>query len=96
MVEIELDMDCILESQRVYKTQLDSRGILDCNDVTKLGMKSQDGKIMHYFREVEDVLYDGDLEDDELSIRDYIEADEELSVSLNDREIILFAEYVEI
>jgi hypothetical protein len=90
-------MNYILESQRVYKLQLDSCGILDCDDVKKLGMKSQDGKIMHYFREVEDVLYDSDLKDDELlSIMDYIESDKELSDSLNDSENILFSEYVEI
>lgn len=96
MVDIELDMDYLLESQRVYKLQLDSRGILDCDDVKKLGMKYQDGKILHWFGEVENVLYADDLEGDDLSVRDYIEADEELSDSLNDSELVIFAEDREI
>ena len=59
-------------------------------------MKYQDGKILHLFGEVEDVLYADDLEDDDLSVRDYIEADEELSDSLNDSEVLIFAEDREI
>ena len=96
MLEIELDMDYLFDIRKVSKLQLESRGILDCNDVKKLGMKYHDGKIMHYYREVEDVLYNDDLEANDLSVSDHIDADEELSESLNDSEIILFSEYVEI
>lgn len=86
----------LFDNRKVSKLQLESRGILDCNDVKKLGMKYHDGKIMHYYSDVEDVLYVGDLDDNDLSVNDHIDMDEELSESLNDSEFILFSEYVEI
>lgn len=98
MVEIELDMDnlYLFDICNVSKLQLESRGILDCDDVKKLGMKYHDGEIMHCYREVEDVLYVGDLDDNDLSVNDHIDADEDLSESLNDSGFILFSEYVDI
>lgn len=96
MVDIELDMDYLFDIRRVSKLQLNGRGMLDCCDAKNLEMKFQDGKMLHWYREVEDVLYADDLEDDDLSVNEYIEKDEELSDSLNDSEAIIFAEYREI
>lgn len=91
MVEIELYMNYF----KVNKLHL-GRGILDCDNVKKLEIKFQDGKIMHLYREVEDVLCSDDLEADDSNVSDYIDADEELSRSLNDIDEILLVEYVEI
>lgn len=96
MVEIEANMDYLFDARRVNKLQLRVRGILDDSDIKNLEMKFQDGKIMHLYREVENVLYSEDLDDDDLSANEYMEEDEELSDSLNDSEAILFAEYKEI
>ena len=95
MVEIELDMDYLFDIRKVSKLQLRSRGILDCGDAKNLEMKFQDGKILHWYSEVEKVLYVEDLDDDDLSVNEYIEKDEELSDSLNDCEPLLFAKYNE-
>lgn len=89
-------MDYLFEIRKASKLQLDSRCILDCDDVKKLGIKFQDGKIVHYFGSVDEVLSVVDLEDDDLSVSDHIDADEELSESLNDNEIILFPKCIEI
>jgi hypothetical protein len=96
MVEIELDMDYLFDIRRASKLQLRSRGTLDCGDAKNLEMKFQDGKILHWYSEVEKVLYVEDLYDDDLSVNEYIEKDEELSDSLNDSEAIIFAKYMEI
>jgi len=96
MLEIELDMDYLFDIRRVNKLQLRGRGILDDSDIKNLEMKFHDGKIMHLYRNVENVLYVEDLDDDDLSANEYIEKDEELSDSLNDSEAIIFAEYREI
>ena len=89
-------MDYLFDIRKVNKLQLDSRGILDYDNVKKLDMKFQDGKIVHYCNRVEEVLSVVDLEENDLSVSDHIDADEELSDELNDSEIILFADCVEI
>jgi hypothetical protein len=89
-------MDYLFDIRKVSKLQLDSRGILDCDDVKKLGFKFEDGKIVHCFGRVDEVLSVVDLEDDDLSVSDHIDADEELSDELNDSETILFPECIEI
>ena len=94
MVEINIDMDYLFGIRRVSKLQLRGRGILDDSSVKNLEMKFQDGKIMHLYRNVENVLYVEDLDDDDLSANEYIEKDEELSDSLNDSETVLFPEYI--
>ena len=100
MVEIKLDMDYLyndlLDIRKSNKLQLDSCGILDCDNVKNLEMKSQDGKIVRWSREVEEVLYIDDLAANDLSVGDHIDTDEELSESLNDCEPLLFAKYNEI
>lgn len=89
-------MDYLFDIRKVSKLQLDSRGILDCDDVKKLELKFEDGKIVHCFGSVDEVLSVVDLEDDDLSVGDHIDADEELSDELNDSETILFPKYIEI
>lgn len=95
MVEIELDMN-LFGIRRVSKLQLHGRGILDDSDIENLGMKFQDGKLCPSYYEVENVLYSDDLANNDFTVGNYIEADEELSDSLNDSEAIIFAEYSEI
>lgn len=89
MVDMELD--------KAKKPQLDGCAILDCDNVKNLVFKDMDGKIMHHYcNEVEDALCIDDLEANNLSVSDYIDADEEMTESLNDSEIILVAECDEI
>lgn len=96
MVEIELDMDYLFDIRMVSKLQLRGRGILDDSDIKNLEMKFQDGKLCPTYYEVENVLYSDDLANNDFTFRNYIEADEELSDSLNDSEAIIFSEYSEI
>ena len=95
MVEIELDMN-LFGIRRVSKLQLRGRGILDDSDIENLEMKFQDGKLCPSYYEVENVLYSDDLANNDFTVGNYIEADEELSDSLNDSEAIIFGEYKEI
>lgn len=82
--------------RRVSKLQLRGRGILDDSDIENLEMKFQDGKILPWYGEIEDVLRVVDLEANDLSASDHIDADEELSDLLNESEVVIFAKYSEI
>lgn len=96
MLEIEINMDYLFESQRVNKLQFMGRGILDDDDVKTISeFKFKDGRILYRYGEVENPLYVYDLDDDDMGVDEYIEADEELSDSLNDSEAVIFAEYRE-
>ena len=95
-MEIELDMDYLFDIRMVSKLQSRGRCILDDSDIENLEMKFQDGKLRTSYYEVENVLYSDDLANNDLSVSDHIEADEELSDSLNDSEAIIFGEYSEI
>lgn len=90
---IEIDLFGI---RMVSKLQSRGRGILDDSDIKNLEIKFQDGKLCPSYYKVENVLYTEDLEDDDLSVNEYIDKDKELSDSLNDSEAIIFPEYREI
>ena len=97
MVEINIDMDYLFETQRVNKLQFKGRGLLDDNDIKAISnFKFQDGRILHWYGEVDNPLFVYDLDDEDKGVGEYIDDDEELSDSLNDSEAVIFAEYREI
>lgn len=95
MLEIEIEMDYLFDMQRVSKLQLNSRGLFTDNETKCLDMKNEDGKIVHYYNEIERPLYVYDLEDNDLGTEEYMDLDEELSDSLNDSEGVIIAYYRE-
>lgn len=89
-------MDYFYYIRKASKLKSYSRGILDFDDLNKLEMKFQDGNILPWYGDVEDVLRVVDLEGNDLSVSDHIDADEELSDLLNESEVVIFAKYSEI
>ena len=89
-------MDYLFYIRNARKLQSYSRGIFDFDDLNKFDMKFQDGKILPWYGGVEDVLRVVDLEVNDLSVSDHIDADEELSDLLNESEVVIFAKYSEI
>lgn len=95
MIRIEVDMGNFIDTTRINKIQFKSTGIIN-DSATRLELKFNDGKKLHFYKEVDPNLYISDLIDDDLDALDYVFADDELNDELNETEDVVFAKYSEI
>lgn len=89
MISMEVDIGNFIDTARINKIQFKSTGIIN-DSATSFELKSNDGKKLHYCKEVDPNLYISDLMDDDLDTLDYVFADEELNDELNETEDVVF------